>query len=203
MRRAAGLASALLAASLLACSCGIPTSTAPRLMSRSALPAALVQQAPRNSGHGGGSGNFAEIRIYLVQIVSGELVCVTRPVKRPVTVQSVLDELEAGPVPSDYENGDGSALATESHLTFLGMAKKTATIRLDSYFVSLEGEAPVEEVAQIVWTVIEDDPGVRRIRFLGPSGPIAVETYKTGRFVHRAVGESDYELGIAGTGCGS
>jgi hypothetical protein len=72
-----------------------------------------------------------------------------------------------------------------------------ATIRLDPYFSQLTGEQPIDELAQIVFSLTESPLHVTEVRFLAPNGrPVAVET-SDGRFVNRPVTIADYRhLGI-------
>ncbi len=72
-----------------------------------------------------------------------------------------------------------------------------ATVRLDPYFSQLTGEQPIDELAQIVFSLTQSPLHVTEVRFLGLSGkPVAVET-ADGRFVNRPVTVADYRhLGI-------
>jgi spore germination protein GerM len=192
------LVASVLATGLLLAGCGIPLSTSAHLMSKSALPEALAQPAGRalDNGQAQAAHGYKPIDVFLVDIAAGALVPRQRNVKPPVTGQAVLDALEAGPFTTDYQSGIGSALATESHLVFLRLDHGIATVRLDSYFVSLHGEAPVEELGQVVWTLTRAPLHITKVQFVGPTRPLAVETY-TGAFVHRPVGPCDYQLGRA------
>lgn len=182
----------LAALALGSAACGIPLSASPHKLSRSALPLALTKPPPTPSGHAG-SSKGETVYIYLIADISGDLVRVPRTVARPATVQRVLDSLEVGPLSQDYRVGDESAVNTNSHLVAVGPVESgTATVQLDRYFFQLQGEAPVQELAQIVWSLTQSDLGVQRVRFVSAAGPLAVET-EEGRFVDRPVTEYDYK----------
>jgi hypothetical protein len=84
-------------------------------------------------------------------------------------------------------SGGSSTTTTAPPSTRCGLA----TIRLDRFFSELQGEAPIEELAQIVWSVTES-LRVTEVRFLGADGrPVAVEK-ADGRFVDRPVTIADY-----------
>ncbi|MGO9557500.1 MAG: GerMN domain-containing protein [Acidimicrobiales bacterium] len=190
MRRSAVIA-ALFAGGLGLSACGIPVSGSPQVLSRSGLPPALVQQQyPTPTASSGKPTQGKPIIIYLIQNISGDLVPVARSV-RNVTVQAVIAELVAGPVSSEYEKGYESAVNTSSRLAASGPRRHIATVRLDQDFFQLKGEAPVQELGQIVWTLTKSPDGVRAVRFVGPDGPIPVEI-ASGRFVTRPVGQDNY-----------
>ncbi|MHB8243770.1 MAG: hypothetical protein ACYDGN_00255 [Acidimicrobiales bacterium] len=202
MRRLSLGVGLVLALSLAAC--GIPISQSPSRLPRSALPQVLVQvAAPARACHSRGVG-FKTVHIYLVQAIPGDLVRVNRCVTLPPTVQKVLKVLEAGPFTTEYHNDLESALNINSNLQAIGpvgtcpgpLRPKAhcglATVRLDRYFSGLRGEAPIQELGQIVWSLTQSDLGVTEVRFLGPNGgPVSVET-ATGRFVARPVTINDY-----------
>ncbi len=178
----------------LCAGCGIPVANAPKTLPKDAEPPALLQKAnpgPHNPYH-----DAAQIVIYLIQDISGELVPVTRTVERPVTVQEVIDELEQGPDYVDYRNGDESAVSTSSDLVAKGAVKSgVSTIRLDQAYEKLTGEAPVDELGQIVWSLVKSGLEVRQVRFLAPYWPYAPTSVEidTGGFVDRPVGVADYK----------
>ncbi|MHB1986709.1 MAG: GerMN domain-containing protein [Acidimicrobiales bacterium] len=178
---------------VLSTACGIPLSGGPHNLPRSALPQALLQrQVPPAAGHNS-NVKVETVFVYLIADVSGDLVPAARSVPRPVTVQEVINALEVGPLSQDYRVGDESAINTNSHLVAAGPVENgTATVQLDHYFRQLQGEAPVQELAQIVWSLTESVPGVQRVRFIGTDGPLAVET-DTGAFVNRPVSKKDYQ----------
>ena len=174
--------------------CGVPLSSSPQRLATSALPAALLQPQQATSADATSSSKGQTIYIYLVASISGNLVEVARSVSRPATVQKVILALEAGPFATEYHDGYESAVSSTSHLVAVGPVKDgTATIRLDRQYSEQTGEAPVQELAQIVWSVTRTHLGVRQIHFVGPNGPISVEI-ATGRFVDRPVSQKDYEL---------
>ncbi|MGO9195831.1 MAG: GerMN domain-containing protein [Acidimicrobiales bacterium] len=195
MRRLA-VAIALGVTALAAAGCGIPLATGPQELARSAMPQALTQQQapPAPNRH---PDNAEDIYIYLIAEFSGDLVAVSRTVSPHATVQGVIDELEAGPLSTEYHSGDESAISTGSKLVGKAPVKGIATVRLDRRFFQLEGEAPVQELGQIVWTLTKNFPEIKAISFAGPHGPIPVET-DTGRFVSNPVSAKNYCNLVAG-----
>ncbi len=191
---AAGLA---LAAGMIASACGIPIEASPRVLPKTALPEVLRLPPPTPSGGPPPAKAPFTIFIYLIQGISGDLVRVSRPVADRPTVQAVLNQLEAGPLSTDYHDGYESAVSTSSHLQSIGkVVNHVAKIRLDSYFSALTGEEPVQELGQIVWSVTHTPLGVDKVRFVGPDGlPVAVET-ASGTFVNpgKPVGPNNYIL---------
>lgn len=191
---------ALLACLLLAAgagACGVPISASPHRISHSALPQALLELRPPATSPTGTQPTTSKevpIDIYLIQDVSGTLAPVVRQVSPPVTVQKVLDQLEAGPLSVDYHNGDESAVSPRSHLVAVGPVDHgVATVRLDQSFTRLTGEAPVDELGQIVWSLTKAPLHTTAVRFVGNGGALPVET-GDGVFVNRPVTEKDYKL---------
>ncbi|HLI44683.1 MAG TPA: hypothetical protein VKU92_09465 [Acidimicrobiales bacterium] len=169
---------------------------------------------------------YRHVIIYLVQSITGGLVSQTECVKtQSVTVQQVLTTLEAAGAESDYPDdtalnvssdlqsvGPGpsgigpcppkrhrqtvSSTSTTTTTAPSGTGCTMATVRLDRYFLELQGEAPIQEIGQIVWSLAKS-LGVREVRFLGPGGgKVAVET-ASGRFVDTPVTTSQYtHIGI-------
>jgi hypothetical protein len=173
-------------------SCGVPVSSAPHGLPKSALPQALVQKQQAQAG-GAIPAHAVRLHIYLIQEPSQQLVHVNRYQRPPITVQTVLDQLEAGPLAADFQQNYESALPAESHLEAVGAITKsgTATIRLDSSFGKQQGQGPVDELAQIVWSVQDSLRNVRRVRFVESSGDISVEI-GNGNFVGRPVSLADF-----------
>lgn len=199
MRRAPLVVLAGLA--LSATACGIPVSSGPHRLPSSQLPASLVERETEPPPNTAVNAKAATVYIYLIANVTGDLVQVARSVSRPATAQKVLDALEAGPFAYEYRLGDLSAVNTDSHLVALGpVSNGTATVELDRYYSELEGEAPVEELAQVVWSLYRSNLGIERVRFVAAGGtPLAVEI-DTGRFVDRPVTAADYEDLVANGG---
>lgn len=182
---------ALIAGGLGVSACGIPLSGSPHVLSRAGLPPALVQpQYPTATDPSGKRTQGEPIIVYLIQGISGDLVPVDRSIPK-VTVQAVVDELVAGPVSSEFEKGYESAINTSSRLVATGPKRDVATVRLDPQFFQLKGETPVQELAQIVWTLTTSMASVRTVSFVGPNGPIPVEI-GSGRFVIHPVGVGNY-----------
>lgn len=193
MRRLPVLAGLVLG--LVAAGCGIPLSSSPRHLPSSALPAALIERqqvAPNNNGTSKGQ----TIYIYLVAS-SGDLVQVARTVSPPATPQEVLYALEAGPFSTEYHDGYESAVSGSSHLVAEGPVRSgTLKVRLDRQYSQLSGETPVEELAQIVWSLTASNLGVKQVQFVSSTGPVPVEI-DTGVFVNRPVKPADYLSFIA------
>lgn len=173
-------------------SCGVPVSSAPHALPKSALPQALVQKQQPLAG-GAIPTHAVRLHIYLIQEPGQQLVHVNRYQRAPITVQTVLYQLEAGPLAADFQQNYESALPAESHLQAVGPITKsgTVTIRLDATFGQQQGQGPVDELAQIVWSVQDSLRNVHRVRFVDSSGDISVEI-GNGNFVDRPVSLADF-----------
>ena len=214
-RRLARLLAVVAAGAALA-ACGIPISSGPSRLPAAALPQGLLiqQQAthrvcPQSIGRG-----LKTVDIYLVQAISGSLVAEPRciPTTTPITVQSVLELLEAGPAFAEYYDNIESSINIDSDLQSLGPGPTgvascahparpvtfgarcgLATVRLDRYFTNLQGEQPIQEIAQIVYTLAGTPLGVTAVRFLGPNGLAQPVETADGSFVDRPVTTADYK----------
>lgn len=204
MTRRLAVTIALAALAVLA-GCGIPVSASPHLLSKSVVPEALLQSPspPPVSDHTEKSTELP-IDIYLVQASSGDLVAVPRFIAKPATAQEVLDQLEGGPLSTEYHAGDESAISTYSHLLVVGRTvHHVVTVELDQSFSQLRGDAPIDELGQIVWSLTGAplDPRVHAVRFVGTDGqPVAVETDKGG-FQSGPIDRGYYRCLTAGAAC--
>ena len=197
------LVALVLGLGLLASACGIPLSKGPTRIAVG-LPQAVVNPAQQAADCHADSVHLVKIYIYLVQAIPGTLVPASRCVARPVTPQEVLKALEVGPYETEEREGIETALNASSNLMVQGGYARCAPprqhaagchlvrVRLDRYFFEGEGEAPIEEIGQIVYSLTQSGLGVDEVRFLGATGsPVYVET-ATGAFVNRPVSVADY-----------
>lgn len=185
--------------SLLAGACGIPTGALPTPVT-SPLPALVRHKLPKPSCpiHVG----LETISIYLLKGVAGSLVPVTRCVSDPVTPQTVLVTLEEGPLPPEYRDNLESAINVDSRLQAIGHVRLChrfrvsfcglVVVRLDHYFSQLQGEAPIDELGQIVWSLTESHLGISEVRFVDPKNKALPIEIASGTFVNRPVSTSDY-----------
>lgn len=192
----------LAAVCLVAAGCGIPVSASPTRV-KAPLPDSVTHPLPRNNCLVQVTPPTATISIYLVKGIQGSLVPVTRCVARPLTPQKVLTALIEGPIAPELRDNLESVINVDSRLQVLGPVRLcpqmgihvscgVVTVRLDHYFAQLQGEEPIQELGQIVWSLTESGLGITEVRFVDPDGkPIAVET-ASGTFVRRPVSIADY-----------
>jgi hypothetical protein len=217
---------ALVVSACLLAACGVPLSSSPTRLPASDVPAGLqanvvptlaCQNKPQEK----------IINVYFVAYESGNLQSVGRcvPSTERLTVTVVLKLLEEG-VPVNETNLTSYVLPN-SNLVSVGpgpsgvgpcprkqtTTRKTtrttvptrstpscglATVRLDRYYYLLVGSQPIDELAQIVWSLTKQaNLGVTEVLFEGPSGrPKSVQT-ASGTFVSGPVTRGDYRnIGI-------
>lgn len=208
-RRRLALPAGLVLLALLAGACGVPISRGPTLL-KAQVPSVLGQPEPAQSQCVQPNAKFEKIYIWLVRAGLGPegLAKVDRCVPKPVTAEDVLKYLEVGPYVNEEADGYVSDLNLNSSLAAIGGVTKCppplqhdphcglATVRLDRYYEQLQGEAPIEELGQIVLSLADSGIGVSEVRFVGPNGsPIGVET-GAGEFVKpgQPVTAEDYKL---------
>jgi spore germination protein GerM len=166
---AAGLVVALVA--LTAAACGIPPDDHAILAAPGSVPFDLLGQAPAATVTTLQASPTEKATIFLVQ---GErLASVPRELPAPVSVESVLEALAAGPTATEVQLGLRTALLTPGLMKSGGVSGGIATIDLGQPFTEIAGRDQIVALAQIVSTVT-GLPGVGRARFTLEGNPAGV-----------------------------
>jgi spore germination protein GerM len=170
-RTVAGLA-ALVAVTLGLAGCGIPPDDSATLASPGSVPFDLLGQAPSVTAT---TLPFAQTEKATLFLVQGErLAPVQRELPAPVSVESVLEALIAGPTSTEVQLGLRTALLTTPGLVRSGgVSGGIATIDLGQPFTEIAGRDQIVALAQIVSTVT-GLPGVGRVRFTLDGNPVGI-----------------------------
>ena len=168
-RWAAGLVLALVA--LAAAACGIPPDDHAILAAPGSVPFDLLGQAPSATVTTLQVAPTEKATIFLVQ---GErLAPVQRELPAPVSVESVLEALEAGPTATEVQLGLRTALLAAGLVKSSGVSGGIATVDLGQPFTEIAGRDQILALAQIVSTVT-GLPGVGRASFTLDGQPVGV-----------------------------
>jgi len=170
-RRSAVLALAAVAAVTLA-ACGVPPDDRATLAAPASVPFDLLGQAPSVTAT---TLPFAQTEKATLFLVQGErLAAVQRELPAPVSVESVLEALAAGPTTTEVQLGLRTALLTTPGLVNSGgVSGGIATIDLGQPFTEIAGRDQIVALAQIVSTVT-GLPGVGRVRFTLDGNPVGI-----------------------------
>jgi spore germination protein GerM len=170
-RRLAGIVAAAVAACLVATGCGIPPDDHATLAAPASVPFDLLGQAPSVTAT---TLPFAPTERATLFLVQGErLAPVQRELPAPVSVESVLQALAAGPTATEVQLGLRTALLTPGLMKSGGVSGGIATIDLGQPFTEIAGRDQIVALAQIVSTVT-GLPGVGRARFTLEGNPVGV-----------------------------
>ena len=168
-RWAAGLVVAAVA--LTATACGIPPDDHAILAAPGSVPFDLLGQAPPATVTTLQASPTEKATIFLVQ---GErLAPVQRELPAPVSVESVLEALEAGPTATEVQLGLRTALLAQGLVKSGSVSGGIATIDLGQPFTEIAGRDQILALAQIVSTVT-GLPGVGRASFTLEGQPTGV-----------------------------
>jgi spore germination protein GerM len=166
---AAGLA--VVAVALSATACGIPSDDHAVLAAPGSVPFDLLGQAPPATVTTLQAAPTEKATIFLVQ---GErLAPVQRELPAPVSVESVLEALEAGPTATEVQLGLRTALLASGLVKSGSVSGGIATIDLGQPFTDIAGRDQILALAQIVSTVT-GLPGVGRASFTLEGQPVGV-----------------------------
>jgi spore germination protein GerM len=170
-RTITGLA-ALLVAALGLTGCGIPPDDNATLAAPDSVPFDLLGDAPSVTAT---TLPFAQTEKATLFLVQGErLAPVQRELPAPVSVESVLEALVAGPTSTEVQLGLRTALLTTPGLVRSGgVTGGIATIDLGQPFTEIAGRDQIVALAQIVSTVT-GLPGVGRVRFTLGGNPVGI-----------------------------
>jgi len=170
-RRLAGAVAAAIAAALLAAGCGIPPDDHATLAAPNSVPFDLLGQVPPTTVAPLPVAPTEKATIFLVQ---GErLAAVQRELPAPVSVESVLEALAAGPTATEVQLGLRTVLLTPGLMKSGGVSGGIATVDLGQPFTEIAGRDQIVALAQIVSTVT-GLPGVGRARFTLEGAPVGV-----------------------------
>lgn len=162
---AAGIAGAI---ALSLSSCGIPVGDEPAAIARQNVPFGLLRPAtstPASSSTAPFPPNDHVIQIFLVN-PAGDLVAVDRLVPEPVDLTTILQALIDGPTSSESAAGLEDQVPAQTRVLTPGtVAGAVATVDLSAAFGQLAGQAQIEAIAQVVFTVTADVPGVSEVAF--------------------------------------
>ncbi|MGH9010748.1 MAG: GerMN domain-containing protein [Acidimicrobiia bacterium] len=172
MRRpkAAGLVAVVVAVGLAGC--GVPPDDSATLAAPASVPFDLLGQAPSVTAT---TLQFAQTEKATLFLVQGErLAPVQRELPAPVSVESVLEALVAGPTSTEVQLGLRTALLTTPGLMRSGgVSGGIAIIDLGQPFTEIAGRDQIVALAQIVSTVT-GLPGVGRVRFTLDGIPVGI-----------------------------
>ncbi|HEV7688871.1 MAG TPA: GerMN domain-containing protein [Acidimicrobiia bacterium] len=165
------LVAAAVALALLGAGCGIPSDDHATLAAAGSVPFDLLGQAPSASTTTMPASPTERATLFLVQ---GErLAPVQRELPAPVSVESVLQALAAGPSATEIELGLRTALLAPGLMRSGGVSGGIATIDLGQPFTDIAGRDQIVALAQIVSTVT-GLPGVGRASFTLEGNPVGI-----------------------------
>jgi hypothetical protein len=151
--------------------CGIPPDDHATLAQPGSVPYDLLGDGPPATAIPQVSTLTEKATIFLVQ---GErLAPVQRELPAPVSVDSVLEALAAGPTTTEVQLGLRTALLTSDLMRSGGVTGGIATVDLGQPFTEITGRDQIVALAQIVSTVT-GLPGVGRVRFTFDGQPVGI-----------------------------
>lgn len=150
--------------------CGVPRDEEPRAIPAHRVPFGLLDRQTLASPSPDGEG-FEEVVVYLV--ARERLASVTRRVQGPVTDETALSALLAGPTAEEARNGLRSALDPAVKVSTKGRSGVVAAVDLGETFSTTGASDEILAVAQIVYTMTART-GVEAVRFIVSGQPIEV-----------------------------
>ena len=165
------VAALVTAACVVAAACGVPPDDRASVASPESVPFDLLGEAPSVTAT---SLPFAPTERATIFLVQGErLAPVQRELPAPVSVDSVLEALAAGPTATEVQLGLRTALLAPGLMDSGGVSGGIATIDLGPPFTEIAGRDQILALAQIVSTVT-GLPGVGRVRFTLDGNPVGI-----------------------------
>lgn len=145
---------------LAAAACGLPTDEAPTHIE---VPAGVFPD--RNEPVVGAEPDMPTTSLHAVYFLrDGLLVELQRPLAAPVFLDAPLNNLLAGPTPTEAENGLESAIPAGTEVVDVQLLRNNVvSIHLNEVFFEVEGAQRVRAVAQLVLTasaLARDSQGV-------------------------------------------
>ena len=170
-RRCRRLVLVLLPVVAVAAGCGVPPDDRASLAQPGSVPYDLLGDGPAATATTQLSSQTEKATLFLVQ---GErLAPVQRELPAPVSVESVLQALAAGPTTTEVQLGLRTALLAPGLMRSGGVSGGIATIDLVVPFTEIAGRDQIVALAQIVSTVT-GLPGVGRARFTLDGQPVGI-----------------------------
>jgi spore germination protein GerM len=170
-RRIVGMVAAGLAAVVGGVACGIPPDDRATLAAPDSVPFDLLGEAPSVTAT---TLPFAQTEKATLFLVQGErLAPVQRELPAPVSVDTILEALAAGPTTTEVQLGLRTALLAPGLMKSGGVSGGIATIDLGQPFTEIAGRDQIVALAQIVSTVT-GLPGVGRVRFTLDGQPVGI-----------------------------
>ncbi|MGO9582268.1 MAG: GerMN domain-containing protein [Acidimicrobiales bacterium] len=142
----------LMAAMTSLAGCGLPVDASPQPIPPSEVPPALTVTNTTVISTPVVHGSIRE-SIYLIAPDGTQLIEADRYLRPPPTAQGVLDALEGGPTPREFDEGIGNAIPTTANLVVQGLSNGDLTVQLDSSYLNLLPDQAPLYFAQIVWSV--------------------------------------------------
>jgi hypothetical protein len=154
-----------------AAGCGIPPDDRATLAQPGSVPYDLLGDGPAATATTQLSSQTEKATLFLVQ---GErLAPVQRELPAPVSVESLLQALAAGPTTTEVQLGLRTALLAPGLMRSGGVSGGIATIDLGQPFTEIAGRDQIVALAQIVSTVT-GLPGVGLARFTLEGQPVGI-----------------------------
>jgi spore germination protein GerM len=188
----------LLAGSVLAGACSVPTDNQAHVVPNDQVPfgladpvttttAATTTTAVESSAITTTTVGPESVRLYFAQ--DSQFVAVPRRMARPVTLQAVVEGLAGGPHPPD-EPGNLRSVVGNGDVKGVVLRAGIASVQLDAKFIELPPAEQRLAVAQLVLTLTER-PGVGQVTFQVLEQPADVPL-PNGRLTKAAVSRDDY-----------
>lgn len=147
-----------LCSGVLLAACGVGVDAAPNVISNKSVPYGLTLPSPPTTASGT-PGTY--VTIYLEGAT--RLVAASRVVTGPVSVNTVLRAVAAGPTAEQAASGLASPASSAAPLDFVHLVNTVATIDVSPSFTTLAQKEQEVAVAQLVFTVTAF-PGVHAIK---------------------------------------
>jgi spore germination protein GerM len=161
------------AIALLACSCGIPMSSQPNVVSGRNVPFHLLSPTvPTSTTTSQPTVAYVPESIYLLN-GAGNAVVVRRDVPVPATLSAVLSALLDGPSSPEASSGIITVLPQDGKILSTSIQATVATVNLNTAFSQVSGASEVKAVGQLVLTATAQ-PGVSAVIFEILGVPISV-----------------------------
>lgn len=133
----------------IAAGCGVPTDPAPTPLE---VPADVFPEQELTSPPGTAPAPDASLHAVFF-LRDGFLVELQRPLAAPVFLDAPLNDLLAGPTPSEAETGLESAIPAGTEVVDVQLSRtNVVSVHLNSVFFEVEGAQRIRAVAQLVQT---------------------------------------------------